>query len=331
MAMVRRATLADVARRAGVATSTVSRALSNPERVSAPTRALVLRAARELGYAAPTGTGGPREGTVALLVPDITNPFYFDLIRGAQQQLKASGYTQLLLDTEESAEVEHDALARLSGTARGVVLAASRLTETALADAASRLPLVTVNRTVPGVSTVIVDSTVAAQQAVEHLVSLGHRRIGYVGGPEASWSNRERWAGCRAAARRLGVDVVRLGSFAPQVTSGAGAADALLNAGATAGIAFNDLIAIGMLQRLAARRVRVPEEVSVVGCDDIFGADFCSPPLTTCAAPVAQAGRSAITLLLEQIDAHRGASTKLLRLSTHLVVRSSTGPAPKPG
>lgn len=327
----KRVTIHDVAARAGVATSTVSRALSNPGRISARTRELVVRAARELDYAPQVrGHGDPsrRIGAIGLLVPDITNPFYFDLIHGAQNQLKAFGYAHLLVDTEESAEVETASLERLIDTSDGVILTAPRLSDRRLVEAAARIPLVTLNRHVAGVSTVLIDTPLAIEQAMEHLVSLGHRRIAYISGPRTSWSNQWRWQTCESAGVRLGVATVAIGPFAPKTTSGAGAGDAMLNSEATACIVFNDLIAIGMLQRFAGRGVRVPADVSVVGCDDIFGADFCNPPLTTLTAPIEQAGRVATTMLMAQLG-HATSFTPrhLTRLPTHLTIRSSTGPA----
>jgi len=317
----------EVAARAGVATSTVSRVVSQPERISAETREVVRRAMRELGYASPgaRGAGRSRSASVGVLVPDITNPFYFDVIRGTQEGLKAAGYTQVLIDTEESADLEARSLDLLATTAVGAILAATRLDDRALQDAAARIPLVLLNRAVPGVSHVVIDTAPAVEQAVEHLASLGHRRICYVGGPSGSWSDGERWRGCQAAGARLRIEVVSRGPFAPTTTSGAAAADALLNTGASAAIAFNDLIAIGMLQRLAARGVDVPGDISLVGCDDIFGADFCNPPLTTLTAPVMQAGRRATALLLAQSEGNEAPGDQSRTLPVHLTIRASTG------
>ncbi len=322
-------TMRDVAERAGVAVSTVSRVMSQPDRISASTRDVVLRAVRELGYQ----SGGPRPpspghlGSVALLVPDITYPFYFDMIRGCQERLKASGYTQLLVDTEESADMERASLDLLSRSCTGVILAAPRLSDELIREAADRLPLVSVNRRVLGVPSVVMESRPAVEQAVEHLASLGHRRVCYISGPDISWANGERWRGCVDAGNRLGLEIVRVGPYVPKSLSAPAAADAFLNTGATAAVAFNDLLAIGMLQRLAARGIDVPGAVSLVGCDDIFGADFCNPPLTTLTAPIVQAGRLATTLLLEQIGVTDLSANGSTALSVHLTIRASTGPA----
>ncbi len=312
-----------VAARAGVATSTVSRALSNPDRVSAATRRRIEEIARDLGYVAPNKT---RTRAVAVLVADIGNPFYFDVIRGTQRQLRAADYTQVLLDTEESAELEADLIERMRPTIDGVILAASRLTDKAIVALAQTLPLVVVNRHVPGLPTVVMDTGSGMTQALEHLVSLGHRDIAYLAGPERSWANAARFRALTDAAAVHGVTMRKLGPFAPERRSGTAAADALLNSGSTAAIAFNDLLAIGMLERLADRGVAVPGQLSIVGCDDIFGADFCSPTLTTVTTPIEQAGRVAVTLLLGAIESRAGASRDRVLLPTHLTVRNSTGP-----
>lgn len=321
-------TMRDVAQRAGVAVSTVSRVMSTPDRISPATRQLVLTAARELGYRGVSRPATAR-GSVALVVPDITNPFYFDVIRGSQERLRDSGYTQILVDTEESPHAELAALESLTGSCVGAILAATRLSDDQVRDLAERLPLVTVNRRIDDIPAVLVDTPTAYGQAVDHLVSFGHRRICYVAGPEGSSSSRQRWAAAEAAGRRLGVDVTRIGPFTPKPDSGAAAADALLASGATAGLAFNDILAIGMLQRFAARGVRVPEDVSVVGCDDIFGADFCSPPLTTITAPTRRTGSEATAMLLALAGGAEPRLGRLVELPVHLTVRASTGPAPK--
>lgn len=328
----RPATIHDVARAAGVAPSTVSRALAVPGRGSPATRERIERIAESLDYAPSTQaralTSG-RTGAIAVLVSDITNPFYFDIIRGTQQQLKAAGYTQLLVDTEESGELEASTLRRLRRSYDGAILTASRLADAQLAELAAEIHLVTINRATTGVPSVVVDSPGGIHQALEHLSSLGHTTVAYISGPRSSWSNEKRWRAMQAVAQRLGLDVVRTNPFPPKTTSGAAAADAFLNSGATACVAFNDLIAIGMLARFRERGVRVPADVSIVGYDDIFGADFCNPPLTTLTAPIEQAGRVAVSMLLADLNpGNDGSPRRAVLLPTHLTVRESTGPAP---
>jgi DNA-binding LacI/PurR family transcriptional regulator len=330
----RPATLADVAAATGLATSTVSRALSNPGRVNALTRERIEQAARALNYVPNSQARALTSGktrAIAVLVSDVTNPFYFGIIRGTQQQLKAAGYTQILVDTEESDELEDGMLHKLRRSFDGAILAASRLTDRRLTALAAEVPLVAINRQTRGVPSVFIDTPSGIEQSIGHLVSLGHTDIAYVSGPETSWPNEGRWRAMVRAAQRYGVTVTRLGPFAPRQYAGAAAADAILHAGVTACVAFNDLLAIGMLGRFRERGVDVPGDVSIVGCDDIFGADFCNPPLTTLTAPIEQAGRTAVSMLLNRLDEHATVGVRqTATLPTHLTVRASTGPAPAP-
>lgn len=322
----RAVTLHDVAREAGVAVSTVSRALSNPDRVSPRTRAHVRAVAQRLDYqpnriaqALPSG----RTQMLALLVPDITNPHHFGLVRGAEAQARAAGYTLVIGDTQESPELESIHAQRLGSVVDGIVLAASRLPEDDLRALGSRRPVVLFNREVDGFPGVVTDSADGARQIVQHLAALGHRSIAYLAGPPDLWTDGVRWRGLSASAEQAGIGIVRLGPFSPTVDHGAAAADVGLASGATALVAFNDLLAIGVLRRLEHLGIPVPGRVSVVGFDDIFGSDFCHPPLTTVTSPVDQAGRTLIDLLL-------GARTdRQVVLPTPLRARDSTGPAPR--
>ncbi|MFK3979223.1 LacI family DNA-binding transcriptional regulator [Micromonospora sp. NPDC050397] len=325
-------TITDIARVTGVVPSTVSRALNKPGRVSAATRARIQAAARELNYVPNSQARAlisGRTGTIAVLVSDVTNPFYFGLIRGAQQRLKAAGYAQLLIDTEDSGAHEAEMLHKMRRSLDGAILTASRLPERELATLAGQIPLVTVNRNVRGVQSVVIDTPTGIGLAVEHLVGLGHRDIVYVAGPDNSWSNHARWRAMCTAGLRRGRRFRRVGPFPRGRGSGAAVADAVLTSGATACVCFNDLFAIGMLPRLRQRGVRVPEDLSVVGCDDIFGADFSHPPLTTLAAPIQQAGEVAVSMLLARLEHPTTEQTRpAVILPATLTVRESTGPAP---
>jgi DNA-binding LacI/PurR family transcriptional regulator len=321
-------TLFDVAREAGVAVSTVSRALSNPGRVSRDTRDHVQAVARRLDYrpnrmarALPSG----RSNMLALLVPDITNPHNFGLIRGAEAQARAAGYTLILGHTEENADLERSNAERLESVVDGMILASSRLPEADLRELATRSSVVLFNREVAGFSRVVTDAGDGARQIVQHLAALGHRSIAYLGGPRNAWTDAERWRALSRAARSAGIAATRHGPFFPTLEHGAAAADVGRATGATALVVFNDLLAIGVLQRLEQLGVRVPDELSVVGNDDIFGSDFCNPPLTTVTSPAEQAGRALVDVLLDGRDA--GTEQRVL-LSTQLRVRESTAPPP---
>jgi DNA-binding LacI/PurR family transcriptional regulator len=185
---------------------------------------------------------------------------------------------------------------------------------------------VLLNRKNPGVPAVLMDSADGIRQAIEHLAALGHRRCAFLAGPRNSWSNKERRRGIRAATRTYGVEVVELGPFAPHFEAGLQAADIALAANVTAILAFNDLMALGVLNRLNDRKVSVPDEMSVVGFDDIAMAGMCTPQLTTVAMPTQQGGRVAVDLLLDQLTGGDGESAAQRMVGTQLIVRSSTAP-----
>lgn len=209
-------TITDIARVTGVVPSTVSRALNKPGRVNAATRDRIQAAARELNYVPNSQARAlisGRTGTIAVLISDVTNPFYFGLIRGTQQRLKAAGYAQLLIDTEDSGEHEAEMLHKMRRSLDGAILAASRLPEGALTTLAGEIPLVTVNRNVRGVQSVVIDTPTGIGLAVEHLVNLGHRDIVYVAGPDTAWSNRARWRSMCAAGERYGQRFRQVGPF----------------------------------------------------------------------------------------------------------------------
>jgi DNA-binding LacI/PurR family transcriptional regulator len=323
-------TIYDVAAVAGVATSTVSRAFSSPTRVSAKTRERVLAAAAELGYRPNPHARALLSGrhhTVAMVVSDITNPHYFELIRGAEMRARASEYTLVLVNAEESPRVEYDQIQRLASSVDGFVLAASRLPDENLRQIAAQRPVVLMSRELSGLASVVLDHVQGCRQIVEHLASLGHRELTYLAGPQNSWMAKTRWSALRAAAEELGLEARRIGPFTPKVSQGGAAADGALHAGATAIVAHNDLLAIGVVQRLAQRSVRVPDDVSVVGFDNIFAANLCTPTLTTLGGAHADVGRAAVEILLDAVGPIRAkeSAPPQVVLPTELVLRQSTG------
>ena len=324
----RRVTIDDVAREAEVAKSTVSRALNRPGRLNHETQQRIQRIADQLGYHPDPALRMRGHGTLALLVPDISNPFFLGIIRGAEHQAAAGSFHLILADSESDPDREEGIVSTLATSVDGFVMAYTELDPLRIRQLAPGRPMVVVNRQIAGLSSVVVDPLAGPTIAVDHLASLGHREIAYVAGPEASWTDAQRWATIGRAASARGMVARRLGPFPPVTESGAGAADAALAEGVTAVIAFNDLIAIGMLLRLAERGVSVPRELSIMGFDDIFGANFCSPSLTTMAAPLAQVGSTAVRLLVDGL--HEDVQPKEIVLPAHLVVRESTGPVPGP-
>lgn len=326
-------TIYDVARAAGVAPSTVSRAFSRPGRVKAETAVRIHRIAEELGYhrnplasALPTG----RSGMLALVVTDVTNPVYAPIIRGAGLAAREGGYTLLLHDTQEDAETEREALDRAMPVVEGIVMASSRLSNAALRTVASRRPMVVLNRAVSGVTSIFADSQRGMRRVAEHLGELGHERIHYLAGPEASWADGVRWQALQAAGMDLELSVRRVGPNAPTVAGGTAAVESLGDERPTAIAAYNDLMAIGAMRALGQARVVVPDEVSVVGFDNIFGSDFGTPALTTVASPLHAMGKGGVELLLERLGGGDPRSSEPVVLPIRLVVRNSTAPCRAP-
>jgi DNA-binding LacI/PurR family transcriptional regulator len=312
-------TIRDVARQARVSVSTVSRALSAPGLVKEATRLRVLEVVRGLGYqpnrAARSLITG-RTGNLGIVVPDLENPFYPAVLRGVQSRAREAGCSVFFCDSREGDE---DALVRtMSAQVDGVVLCASLLDDHEIAELAATTPMVLLNRTLPGVSSVLMDSAQGMAQVVDHLAALGHEQRVYLGGPEQSWSHHRRLVGLADGAARLG-------PFEPTFAGGVEAAGQALSTGATAIIAYNDLMALGVLNHLSEQGIRVPDDVSVTGFDDILYAAMCHPPLTTVAMPTEEAGRVAVDLLVDRLT---GGEAECRELPTRLVPRASTGKAP---
>jgi LacI family transcriptional regulator, repressor for deo operon, udp, cdd, tsx, nupC, and nupG len=321
------ATIYDIAKLAGVNPSTVSRALSKPGRVSAKTRKLIEDAAAQLNYqvnpfarALPTG----RTSTVGLIVSDITNPTFFGIIRGAESTATARDYTLMLAESAESAETEQTAARRMLATVDGLILASPRMNDDTIRMLARDKPVVVINREVEDVPSVVPDVNKGISEAVRSLAANGHRKLAYVAGPAESWMSQRRWEGVQSACEWSRLEALRLQSSKPTVDGGRHVARDVVASGATAVLTYNDLLAIGLMQELQTASIHVPDQLSIVGFDDIFGADFTTPPLTTVRSPLAECGAGAATLLLNLLH---GSSqpAPTMRMETELVLRGSSG------
>jgi LacI family transcriptional regulator len=323
------ATIRDVARAARVSPSTVSRALSGSGLVSPGTRQRVERAAARLSYepsrAARSLVTG-RTGSLGLIVPDLSNPFFPSIVKGVQGRAQADSLAVFVADSGEDQRSEARLIRALASQVDGLLLCSPRSSADLLPELAAGTATVLVNRCVGDLPAITVDNAAGMRQAVAHLVALGHKRVGYVAGPAASWSGERRLSGLRAAAAAAGVELVEIGNFAPQFEGGLAAADIVIAARLSAVIAFNDVVAFGLVSRFSARGVRVPDQISVVGWDDIPTARMSSPALSTVALPKEEVGRQAVDLLLELIQQPDQARPTHRELPTQLMVRDSTGP-----
>lgn len=321
------ASLETVARAAGVSVSTVSRALSRPDLVKEVTRQRVLTIAAETGYRANASARGLATGrsmALALLVPDIVNPFFPELIRAAGDRAQQAGYSLLLCETGEHADREQWLLSRVVGQVDGVVVCSPRSPGAGLVQLAREVPTILVNRVIRRIPSVSCLAGPGMADLVSHLAQLGHREIAYLNGPRASWSNRERLSAVQTAARAHKVALHVLGPYPPTLEGGHKAAENIVGIGATAALAFDDVTAMGVVGRLWDLGLHVPDDISVTGCDDILYAALCSPPLTTVRSLTSAAGATAIELLLERMGAADGGRTRHAELVGDVVIRAST-------
>jgi DNA-binding LacI/PurR family transcriptional regulator len=321
-----RPTIYDVAKLAGVAASTVSRAFARPGRVNADTAARVFAAARELGYrtASLPGLTTSRTRTLALVVTDITNPFYAEIIRGVHEAAADLDYTVLLSHTMEDAHVERAWIEHELPTVEGIVLASSRMSDSAIRTLAKQKPVVMLNRRLPEVPSILIDNQRGMRRAMEHLGELGHTSVTYVSGPEASWTDGVRWQSLREAGYELEMKVQRVGpTNSPTIDAGFRRAGQVLAHPTTAVVAYNDVLAIGVIKGLGRRGVDVPNDVSVVGVDNILLAQVVEPELTTVASPLRSQGETAVRNLVAMVNGAVPTGEPLL-LPVKLVVRRST-------
>jgi LacI family transcriptional regulator len=321
-------TIGDIAEVSGVSRSTVSRAFSRPELLNPETVSRVRNAAARLGYvanhAARTLSTG-KSGNIAIVVPDIANPFFPPLMRRVQTLADKAGYAVFIGDSDEFAEREANLTQRLSPQVEGFILASPRLDEGRIRELNETHPVVLVNRDVEGLACVLIDPRGGMDEAIVHLYRLGHRRVLYLAGPQASWSDQQRRAALLDAAARVGVQAEVLELGRPTADAGRDAVGRILASGATATIAFDDVVAQGVLAGMAVRGVDVPRDISVIGCDDTL-ASGTNPALTTISAASEAAGEAAVDQLIGMLVAGRNTGARVI-IDTHLVVRVTTDQA----
>lgn len=330
----RRVTISDVAELAGVSYQTVSRVINNNPHVSTQTRERVQQIIRETGYT-PSHTARSlvtsRTATIGLVVPDISNPFFSAVAWGADQVASQTGYSILLCNTGEEAAREQDVLRLLhERDVDGVIVCGSRQEDESLQDAlASFRAAVLVNRRLEedAIPAVLVDDFLGGTLIVQHLLEAGHRAIGFVAGPAASFSGRQRLRGYQTALAEAGLasETGWIRNCLPTTAGGQETASVLLAEypNLTALYCYNDLVALGALQACASSGRQVPVDVAVTGFDDIMLAGVVSPALTTCRVPCVDIGSEAVAMLVDCIDDKLDGCTELV-IQPELVIREST-------
>ena len=331
--MVPIATLRDVAERAGVSTATVSHVINQTRFVSDELKARVYQAMRELNYR-PDGIARSlrrrRTHNIGMIVPDIAHPFLAEVARGVEDTGFELGYNVILCDSAGDQEREADYIELLQEKkADGIVfVAAGESSSHIQALIEQEVPVVVCDRELPGVEvdTVIADNVESGYQATVHLIELGHRRIGCIAGPQELNISSKRLQGYKAALEQHGIplceELIVRGDFRYRGGYEAMRQLLALDEPPTAVFACNDLMAIGAICAASQLKLRIPQDVAIIGCDDIALASFTNPRLTTIAQPKREMGAAAVEMLVERIkDKDRPPTRRVL--PTKLVLRDS--------
>jgi DNA-binding LacI/PurR family transcriptional regulator len=328
----------DIAKIANVSSSTVSRALQNSKLISRRTAERIQDIAKQSGYRASAIARGlvtQRTQTIGVVVTTIADPFVSEVVDGIEEYGNDHGYSVFLANSNADPERETKVVHSFSERrVEGVVVTSSRvgaLYRPLLSE--MRIPIVLVNNQHPGefVNSVLIENVKGSADVTNHLIQLGHRRIAYIGDRYGYQSDMERSSGYREAMERAGLP------FLPElVVHGDGKCEGgmtgveillKLPKPPTAIFCYNDMTALGALRQLHLRKVRVPEDISIIGFDDLFIASYTQPPLTTVRQPRRLMGRLAMESLLKLISGEETAS--MIKVPAELIVRESTAPPRK--
>ena len=329
----RQLSIKDIARIARVSHPTVSRALQNSPLVNAQTAEKIRRIAAEAGYRASAVARGlvtRRTRTIGLVVTTVADPFASEVVCGIEQTANDHGYSVFLADSNADPERERKVVqAFAERRVDGIIVTSSRVGALYLPMLAEmNVPIVLVNDQYPGafVHSVMISNFEGMHAVTEHLIALGHRRIAYLGDQFGYQSDAERLAGCRAALKKAGIaaseELVANGNGKPEAAMAAMEKLLALAAPPTAVCCYNDMSALGAMRQIRARGLRVPEDISVAGFDDLFFASYTQPPLTTVRQPMRRMGQMAMESLFKLMSGEE--SVPQVRVEAELVVREST-------
>jgi LacI family transcriptional regulator len=330
-------TIRDVARLSGVSPMTVSRVINDSERVSPETRRRVEQAISELGYVPSRlarGLSRQRTGTLAVIVPDVANPFFTAVVRAAEEVARRADYQVILCDTRADLSVERGVVDELiAHRAEGIVIApvSDRSAPQLRRLAEFGVPFVLIDRTIPGIDCDVVlgDSAGGARRLVEHLISLGHRRIGFIVESGDVSTARDRRSGYEAALSSAGIplDPALIAQAAPDPAGGSAGMGLLLelDEAPTAVFTVNNLVALGAIEAVRAAGLEVPDDVALVCFDDIEYASRLYPFLTAMEQPAQTFGTLGTQLLLERIEGRGPERSHEVVLPGEFIIRRSCG------
>jgi DNA-binding LacI/PurR family transcriptional regulator len=330
-----RASIKDIAAAAGVAHSTVSRALQNSPQVAHETGEKIRRIAREMGYRASAVARGlvtNRTRTIGVVVTSIADPFVAEVVGGIEETANDHGYSTFLASSNAEPDREIKVVHSFEEhRVDGIVVTSSRVGALYVPMLSEmQVPIVLINNQHPGefVHAVMIANVEASREAAKHLIGLGHRLIAYLGNRFGHQSDMERFAGYRQALEEADLpfrpELVVHGDGGPE--GGVRAMEMLLALPEppTAVFCYNDMSALGALRRIRTAGLRVPGDISVVGFDDLFVAQYTEPPLTTVRQPKRQMGRLAMETLLKLMSGSK--PEEHIRVPGELIVRESTAP-----
>lgn len=322
-------TIYDIAEAAGVAASTVSRALTRPGRVSPETAQRIREVAEQLGYRARSTTqheGRTASRLMLVTVASLGNLFYFDTLNGIEDEANGVGYTVLTVDGRLNPLLEQQAVERTLDLADGIIMISPRMSDDFISQTARQKPVVVINRVVRDVNSVMQNIGDGMKQVVEHLAELGHKNVTFIQGPAQSWISAPRRHALEAACVAHGLTCRNIGPVEPTVRGGVGVLAAWLEYRTTAVVGFNDDVALGFSYAARERGFRVPQDVSVVGIDNMMGTSVFAPPLTTLAVAGHGQGTVAARRIFAEIKGGRGKPQTVV-VPMKLIKRISTGPA----
>ncbi len=325
-------TIKDIARSAGVSHTTVSRALRGDSRITPDTTERIVRLAREMGYVPNSiaqSLNSQRTNTIGMLVTTVADPVVMDLVEGAEPVAQEQGYC-LFLGTSRNDPLREISVVETFQRRRvdGVIVAASRIGDgyrSALDRIQVPIVLMTSQEVDESNPTVDVDSVAGAKLAVDHLIRQGHQKIGYIGAADRPLTNARRLAGYRAKLEEAGIvanpDWVAVPEADDDIQRGWHGLEECLAVGTTAIFCHNDQIAIGLLNACYHKGISIPDDLSIVGFDDVRAASYVIPALTTVRQPLLEIGKQAMQMVLKLINQE---SVENQQLDCELIVRSST-------